>query len=86
MVTIRTRTLILACAGCALLGWLYSSPEPGPRPLSERPVARWISRVARVGLWVLWCAEPAPNPSPQFVHAPQPRGDDAREIHHGRGW
>jgi len=86
MLLIRMRTLIVACAACAFLGWCYSSGDSGPRPLSERPVAKWLSRAARAGLWVLWCAEPNPNPQPQFVHAPAPRGDDRREVNHGRGW
>jgi hypothetical protein len=86
MLTIRFRTLALACIACGLLGWFYSGSSEDARPLSDRPVARWIARAARAGLWVLWCAEPAPESAPQLVHAPPARGDDRHEINHGRGW
>jgi hypothetical protein len=62
----------------------YSPIKPQPR--HDRPVLRLIQRLARAGLWVMWCAEPAP-PAPNMVyHAQAYDREGNRVLDHGKGW
>jgi hypothetical protein len=79
------RILVLAgIAGIALGWWAATSPVSPVRPAPERPVLRFLAKVAKVGLWALAFAEPPPA-EPHYVHA---RVDDHgdRVLHHGEGW
>lgn len=83
MLTIKPRTLAIICAACLFVGWVDARRSPRS-PLSERPVAWALSRLAKCGLWVMLAAESPPtDPAPQFVHARHP---EIHELRHGAGW
>jgi hypothetical protein len=58
-----------------------------PKPENDRPVLRLIQRLARVGLWVMWAAEPQPPANENLVyHAQAYDKDGNRVLDHGKGW
>ena len=84
MISIRRHTLAAALLACVALGWWWGSGDDRPAPLSQRPVARFFSRVAKLGLWVMWAAEPTPAQPQQLVHAHPP--GELHSLNHGAGW
>jgi len=85
----RTVTLTLAALVVGYwLAWSPSSPIPAPRP-NDRPVVRWIARVAKSFLWVALIAEDPPaEPQPDHRYAQTPRiGEDGYPlVDNARGW
>jgi hypothetical protein len=86
------RRLVTAVVVALAVGyWLASSPAspiPAPRP-NDRPVVRWIAKIARSFLWVALLAETPPEePQPDHhVARAAAIGDDGYPIiHNGRGW
>lgn len=86
------RRTIAAVAVALVVGyWLAaspSSPVPAPRP-NDRPVVRFLARVAKQFLWVALLAEQPPEePQPDHHVARAPRiGDDGYPlVDNGRGW
>jgi len=83
-----TRSTVLACVLCAGFGWwLASSPASPvrPEPEPQRPVLRFLSRFAKLGLWVMLAAEPAPQ-SPQQLAKATPRDADGNVILDNGRW
>lgn len=89
------RTLWTLLIALAVGYWLASSssspiPAPGPRPgPTDRPVVRWIARVAKNLLWIAIVAEPAPAEQQPDHHVARAAriGDDGYPIvDHARGW
>jgi hypothetical protein len=83
-----TRSTILACVLCGAAGWwLASSPASPvrPEPQPQRPVLKFLSRMARLGLWVMLAGEQAPQPVEQLVKAP-PRDADGNPILDNGRW
>jgi hypothetical protein len=72
---------------CVAVTWCAATSDYSPvKPQQDRPVLRFVKRLAKVGLWVLWCAEPAP-PAPNMVyHAQAYDRDGNRVLDHGKGW
>lgn len=83
------RTLVLSCVACLVAGYLVAS-VPGFDPINpfapknDRPVLRFLSKVAKLGLWVAVFAEPSPLPVEQQYSAPE--YDDRTMICHAEGW
>jgi hypothetical protein len=80
------RSLLLVGLACLVVGCLVSS-VPGFDPLNpfspkpQRPVIKFLARLAKLGLWVTVFAEPQP---PQQYAA---RHTDGRAmICHAEGW
>lgn len=81
------RLMVLAAvAGCAL-GWFAATSPASPiKPHTrEYPILHFIARVAKVGLWVMWAAEPPPQQRAYIVHA-RVDEDGNRIVNHGEGW
>lgn len=82
------RTLVLSCLACLVAGYLVAS-VPGFDPINpfvpkhDRPVLRFLSKVAKLGLWVAVFAEPAPQPVEEQYAA---RHCDGSMICHAEGW
>lgn len=79
--------VIAAILGCAL-GWFAATSPASPiRPAPDRPVLRFLARVAKVGLWVMWAAEPPPKADSRayIVHA-RVDEDGHKVLNHGQGW
>lgn len=91
------RSTVFACIVCAALGawatsgghddsWPGPGPGPRPRPLDDRPVLKWVARIAKTVLWVsLFTEDPSHQDRVELAHARV--GDDGEPmLDHGRGW
>lgn len=85
------KLVIASCLACVVAGYLIGSVE-GFNPLSplapqrDRPIVRLLSRVAKLGLWVMVFTEPAPQ-SPELQYASQRVHCPAGSIVcHQEGW
>jgi len=82
------RTLVLSCLACLVAGYLVAT-VPGFDPVNpfvpkhDRPVIRFLARVAKMGLWLTVFAEPAPQPVEQQYAA---RHCDGSMVCHSEGW
>lgn len=84
--TIDLRPLVLAGIAGIALGWFAATSPVSPvKPAPERPVLRFLARVAKLGLWAMAFADPPPTATHRVVHA---RVDEhgQRVLHHGEGW
>jgi hypothetical protein len=84
------KTLVVLVVALAAGYWLAaspSSPVPAPRP-NDRPVVRFLARVAKNFLWVaLLAEEPPKEPQPDHMARSARIGDDGYPIvDHARGW
>ena len=83
------RSLVLACLGCLAVGYLVST-VPGFDPVNpfapqpQRPVIKFLARLAKLGLWVTVFAEPQPM-APESQYAAR-HCDDGTMICHAEGW
>jgi hypothetical protein len=84
------RTLVAVGAACLIAGYLISC-VPGFDPVNpfvpkrpDRPVARLLARMAKLGLWVMVFAEPAPQryPQPQYARMIE----CSNGVCHSEGW
>lgn len=64
------RLLILVAIVAFVIGRSVGEPEPRPSPMTDRPVLRLLVRVAKLGLWALAFAEPAPHEHQHVQHSP----------------
>lgn len=82
------RYAIMAGVVCLAFGWwLATSPASpiAPKP-PERPVLRFIARVAKGFLWVMLAAEKPPqDQQARLVHA-RIDADGNPVLNHGEGW
>lgn len=81
------RLLVIAgILGCAL-GWFAATSPASPiRPAPDRPVLRFLARVAKLGLWVMWAAEPPPQETKTYIVHARVDEDGHPVINHARGW
>ncbi len=83
------RTAIAICAACLIAGYLAAN-APGFQPLNpfkpahDRPVMRFLSRIAKIGLWVTVFSEPAPC-APEVQYKGRDTNDGSM-ICHREGW
>jgi hypothetical protein len=82
------RNTIFACVVCVVLySWATGGDStPSPQPAPDRPVVRWLSRIARAALWVSLVAEPPPKNGEVYTVSSQTSDDGSPLINHGRGW
>jgi hypothetical protein len=81
------RKVFIAVLVAVAVTWCAATSDYSPiKPKPERPVLRLIQRLARVGLWVMWCAEPPPPASNMVYHAQAYDRDGNRVLDHGKGW
>jgi hypothetical protein len=82
------RRLVIAVVVALAFGYWLASPTPAPRP-NDRPVVRWIAKVARSFLWIALLAEKPPadqQPDHHVARAASIGEDGYPIIHNGRGW
>lgn len=80
------RILVLsAVAGIALGWWAATSPMSPVKPAPERPVLRFLARLAKGALWVAMFAEQPPAERHYVVHA-RVDADGHKVVNHGEGW
>ena len=77
-------------AGLAFAWWMNSGSSPSPfnpfgPPAPQRPVLRFIARMAKNFLWIALVAEKPPEPQSGIVHAKM--GDDGfQTVDHSRSF
>ena len=85
------RTLWIVAVALVVGYWLASSsssPIPSPRP-NDRPVVRFLARIAKNFLWVALLAEkpPAePQPDHRLAHTTRIGDDGYPLLDNARGW
>ena len=80
------RPFVIAGILGVALGWFAATSPVSPvKPAPERPVLRFLARMAKLGLWVVAFADPPPADVHHVVHA---RVDEhgQKVLHHGEGW
>lgn len=81
--------IVGSCLACLAIGYLSASVGFDPvnpfKPQRDRPVARLLAKVAKLGLWVAVFAEPAPRPVSQ-QYAAAHRGLPENCVCHAEGW
>jgi hypothetical protein len=79
---------LIAVLVAVAVTWCAATSDYSPiKPQPERPVLRFLAKVAKLGLWVMWAAEPQPQPTENLVyHAQAYDKDGNRVLDHGKGW
>lgn len=81
------RLLVIAGIAGIALGWFAATSPVSPiKPAPERPVLKFLARVAKLGLWALAFAEPPPPDARHYVVHARVDEDGNRVLHHGEGW
>jgi hypothetical protein len=82
------RKISIAVLVAVAVTWCAATSDYSPiKPRPERPVLRFLAKVAKLGLWVMWAAEPQPQPTENLVyHAQAYDKDGNRVLDHGKGW
>ena len=83
------QTFVLSCAACLVAGYLLAA-APGVIPFNpldpfkpkDRPVARLLAKLAKLGLWVAVFAEQRPERNPEYARACA----NGEMICHAEGW
>jgi len=78
-------TRVLIVAGLIVAGGLCFQTLPAPRPKPERPVLRFLAKVAKIGLWVL-VAHHQPAPQTFAVHTYHVDEHGQRVLANREGW
>ena len=77
------RLTVASSIVCLALGWwLATSPASPvkPTPEHDRPVLRFLAKVAKMGLWVMLAGE---RPKTEVNHIAQ---HDPNALNHAEGW
>lgn len=74
---------VLVAVACTW--WAATSDFSPVKPQQERPVLRFLARVAKLGLWVMAFADPPPSDRSYVVHA-RMDAEGNRVLNHGQGW
>ena len=82
------RKISIAVLVAVAVTWCAATSDYSPiKPKPDRPVLRFLARVAKLGLWVMWAAEPQPQPTENLVyHAQAYDREGNRVLDHGKGW
>jgi hypothetical protein len=73
------KTLIIALLLAFAIGGVAANEESAP-PKPDRPALKWISRIARLGLWFVALGEPAPVQAVQHIHKSDSEIDHYRSL------
>jgi hypothetical protein len=77
--------VVVGVVAVMLTWWAATSDYSPVKPEPQRPVLRFVQRLARLGLWAMMFAEPAPPEQAYVVHA-RVDADGHRILNHGEGW
>lgn len=73
----NNKTLVLALIVAFLVGG-WAGDESRPQP--DRPVARFIGKIARLGLWIMVLGETEPKAEPQYTKSSPDSIDHMRSL------
>lgn len=77
--------VVVGLVAVMLTWWAATSDYSPVKPEPQRPVLRFVQRLARLGLWAMMFAEPPPAEQAYVVHA-RVDADGNRVLNHGQGW
>lgn len=80
------RTLIIVSVIALAVGWWAATSPASPVAPNQRPVLRLLAKVARLGLWVMWCADPPPADTKTYIVHSRVDEDGNKVLNHGEGW
>ena len=81
------RALSIAVIVSVAVTWCAATSDYSPiKPQADRPILRFVQRVARVGLWVLMFADPPRQSEPQFAGHGRHDAHGAPLVNHRQGW
>ena len=79
------RTLSIAVLVAVAVTWCAATSDYSPiKPRPDRPVLRFIQRLARAGLWVMWLADTPRSAEPQYAARIDSSGQPI--VNHRQGW
>jgi hypothetical protein len=77
---------VLIVVAAVVIGGIVFQTLPAPRAKPERPVLKFLAKVAKLGLWVLM-AQSAPIPHIYAAeHGHQVDAAGHRDLQSGEGW
>jgi hypothetical protein len=80
------QTAVVVGLVAVMLTWWAATSDYSPvKPEPQRPVLRFVQRLARLGLWAMMFAEQPPAEQAYVVHA-RVDADGHRILNHGQGW
>ena len=80
------QTAVVVGLVAVMLTWWAATSDYSPvKPEPQRPVLRFVQRLARLGLWAMMFAEQPPTEQAYVVHA-RVDADGHRVLNHGQGW
>ena len=80
------QTAVVVGLVAVMLTWWAATSDYSPvKPEPQRPVLRFVQRLARLGLWAMMFAQQPPAEQAYVVHA-RVDADGHRILNHGEGW
>lgn len=85
------RTILVVAAACLIVGYVASEirfdpTNPFVPAKPDRPVAKLLARVAKLGLWVAVFAQPQPQTPEQFYADARRNCGENALVCHREGW
>lgn len=81
------RIWVLAGIAGIAIGWFAATSPMSPvKPAHDRPVLRFLARVAKLGLWVMVAAEKPPTETKTYIVHARVDEDGNKVLNHGSGW
>lgn len=80
------RTWAIAAVLGLIVGWWAATSPMSPVAPKDRPVLRFLSRVARLGLWVMFVADQPPVETKTYIVHSRVDEDGNKVLNHGEGW
>jgi hypothetical protein len=78
---------VIVIVAAVVIGGLALQTLPAPRAKPERPVLKFLAKVAKLGLWVLMAqSAPAPRVFAAHEHVHQVNDNGERILNHNEGW
>jgi hypothetical protein len=79
------REMSIAVLVAVAVTWCAATSDYSPiKPRPDRPVLRFIQRLARAGLWVMWLADAPRSAEPQYAARIDASGQPI--VNHRHGW
>ena len=78
-------TVVVGLVAVLLTWWAATSDYSPVKPEPQRPVLRFLARLAKTGLWVMMFADPPPADQAYVVQS-RVDSDGHRVLNHGQGW
>jgi hypothetical protein len=82
----KVDTRVAIVAALIIAGGVWFSTVPAIQPKKERPVLKFLAKVAKLGLWVMLAHSGTPKEVPVYAEVHGTDANGHRILDHGRGW